>query len=50
MMGGQSFKCPHCNKWFLEKRALYEHLVGKHDEPKGFRVTGVAEHTKVERG
>jgi len=29
-MGGQSFKCPLCNKWFLVKGALKNHIKDKH--------------------
>jgi hypothetical protein len=29
-MGGKSFKCPLCEKWFLEKKCLKDHALGKH--------------------
>ena len=48
-MGGQSFKCPQCDKWFLAKSGVREHLVSKHQEPRGFRVEGTGESTRIER-
>lgn len=30
-MGGQSFQCPHCGKWFMERKALSDHAKSKHD-------------------
>ena len=29
-MGGQSYKCPICPKWFFEKGALKDHARDKH--------------------
>jgi uncharacterized C2H2 Zn-finger protein len=34
-VGGQSFKCPKCDKWFLVKGALKDHLQGKHEFGQG---------------
>lgn len=48
-MGGQSFKCPRCDRWYLSKISLHDHLVGKHQEPKGFVIISIANFTKIER-
>lgn len=48
-MGGMSFKCPLCEEWKLDRMALWMHLRGKHKEPKGFRLEGVADHTRIVR-
>lgn len=48
-MGGQSFKCPECNRWFLSKGDLSAHLKGKHDYKPHFVIVGVASLTKVEK-
>jgi hypothetical protein len=45
-MGGQSFKCPLCDKWFLHKGALGDHLKDKH-ELKNFIIKGIAGNTYV---
>lgn len=48
-MGGQSFKCPLCLKWFFKKQACRDHLVDYHHVEKGFTLDGVAEFTHVVR-
>ncbi len=39
-MGGQSFKCPLCDKWFLVKGALKNHIKDKHDLKVELEGTG----------
>jgi hypothetical protein len=41
------FKCPNCDRWFIDKSALGQHLVDSHQMVPGFQLTGVAEHTKI---
>jgi hypothetical protein len=48
-MGGMSFKCPKCEKWFLGKNGLHNHLIDKHHEQKDFRLDGVAQLTVIVR-
>lgn len=48
-MGGQSFKCPHCAKWFLTRGQVRDHLVGHGEIPGTFTVEGVGSHTRIER-
>lgn len=31
-MGGSSYKCSHCGKWFLQRGALRSHIASKHRE------------------
>jgi hypothetical protein len=37
-MGGQSFKCPKCDKWFLAKGALKHHFQSKHEIDGGLNM------------
>lgn len=46
-MGGQSYKCPMCNRWFLAKGALRDHLKGKHKCVPPFEIKGVGPLTEV---
>lgn len=46
-MGGQSFKCPECEKWFLLRGALADHLRDKHNITK-VQITGTGPLTKLE--
>lgn len=46
-MGGQSFKCPRCAKWFLNKQSLGDHLRDSHGLTK-VKIIGVAQNTAVE--
>lgn len=39
-MGGKSYRCPCCRRWFLELHALREHLKSKHKMPVDAAVTG----------
>ncbi len=48
-MGGQSFRCPHCERWFLARGELHDHLVGKHQKPVGFTIKGTGPVTRIER-
>ena len=43
-----SFKCPNCERWFVDKSALGQHLVDSHQMIPGFQLTGAAEQTKIE--
>lgn len=45
-MGGQSFKCPACHKWFLFKGALKQHINDKH-HIHNFFVDGVGPATRI---
>lgn len=53
-MGGQSFNCKFCEKWFLQKSSLINHMKDKH--PEDFRklkekpVTGWEIRGLVNRG
>lgn len=48
-MGGQSFKCPQCERWFLARGALHNHLLDKHKEEPGFSIEGVANRARIYR-
>jgi hypothetical protein len=39
-MGGKSYQCPCCKKWYLEMLALREHLKSKHKMPTDAVVSG----------
>lgn len=45
-MGGQSYRCPECLKWFMTRAQLADHLRGKH-KLGNFTIVGVATMTKV---
>jgi|ERR1041385_57435 hypothetical protein len=46
-MGGQSFKCPHCDKWFLSKGQLHDHLKGRHGFNSRFEIIGIGSATGI---
>jgi C2H2-type zinc finger len=46
-MGGQSFKCPLCPKWFEYTGSLRDHLKDKHNELPHFKLEGIASHTTI---
>jgi hypothetical protein len=48
-MGGMSYKCPKCEKWFFTKWQLHGHLVRKHQEPRGFHIEGTGPITRIVR-
>lgn len=48
-MGGQSYKCPYCDKWFLYQRDLRNHLKDKHGIKPHYSLDGVAYTTKLIR-
>ena len=45
-MGGQSFKCPKCSKWFIYMGALKDHIKDKHGLVRVV-LQGVAESTRI---
>lgn len=45
-MGGQSFKCPFCERWTLSRHALRDHLKDRH-WLKNCIIEGVADATTV---
>lgn len=48
-MGGQSFKCPLCDLWKLDRSALRDHLKGQHCVQSHFDVVGVGALTRIVR-
>lgn len=46
-MGGMSFKCPKCDKWFLTKGPLKNHLKDKHQQTPHFKIEGVGSNTYI---
>jgi hypothetical protein len=48
-MGGMSFKCPMCNKWYLAKGPLKDHLKDKH-QVINVRIEGVGSHVELVKG
>jgi hypothetical protein len=45
-MGGQSFKCPFCAKWFLSRRSLRDHVKGRYGMAN-FTIEGTGPVTEV---
>lgn len=45
-MGGMSFKCPYCDTWKLEKRALKDHLRDRH-KLKNIEIVGTGPVTDI---
>ena len=45
------FKCPYCNKKYIDKKALYEHIGSKHPEqiPVGMPVSQVYFNNKYKK-
>lgn len=46
-MGGRSFKCPLCEKWFLDKAPLRDHLLGKHARKPPFEIRGTGSAVEI---
>jgi hypothetical protein len=42
-----NFKCPNCERWFVDKSALEQHLVDSHQMIPGFQLTGEREQTNI---
>jgi hypothetical protein len=45
-MGGQSFKCPMCDKWYLVKGSLRDHIKAKHNL-KNFHIVGTGSNVGI---
>lgn len=48
-MGGQSYKCPCCKRWFLSKGALHDHAKDAH-ALVNIKISGVGPLTVFEEG
>lgn len=45
-MGGMSFKCPKCDKWYLTKQELKDHLKIKHETAK-IKINGIGSYVEL---
>ena len=45
-MGGQSFKCPLCPRWFVPPQNIRQHIKDKH-HIHNFKLVGVGPATRI---